>query len=156
VTSVEDVLNATVIDEDGCWIWQLSVQKTRGGYAQANINGKIEIVHRWLWPFVRGPLPKVVNGKRVVLDHLCDMPRCVNPLHLDPTTDKHNVQRSSRWRAVIGSWHRAKTHCPQGHPYDEENTYISTRKATGLKERSCKACARIRSFQKKNDGQKRG
>jgi hypothetical protein len=36
-----------------------------------------------------------------------------------------------------------KTHCPQGHPYDEANTYIG-RKKNGGYYRKCKECQRIR------------
>lgn len=32
-----------------------------------------------------------------------------------------------------------KTHCPQGHPYDEENTYV-----TPSGSRQCKTCRRVR------------
>lgn len=34
----------------------------------------------------------------------------------------------------------SRTHCPAGHPYDEENTY---RRADGS--RKCRACHRIRA-----------
>lgn len=33
--------------------------------------------------------------------------------------------------------HRAKTHCPKGHPYDEANTYHF---GPGKRWRACKAC----------------
>lgn len=40
-----------------------------------------------------------------------------------------------------GAGNRAKTHCPKGHPYDEQNTYV-TSKGT----RSCRECRRVRSI----------
>lgn len=40
-----------------------------------------------------------------------------------------------------GHWQVNKTHCPQGHPYDEENTYINP--STGG--RSCRICTRVRN-----------
>jgi len=36
-----------------------------------------------------------------------------------------------------GYWHRAKTHCPQGHPYDEANVRLKNGKW-----RVCRACAK--------------
>ena len=39
-----------------------------------------------------------------------------------------------------GARNRSKTHCPQGHPYDEENTYTTSRGT-----RACKACRRVHS-----------
>lgn len=35
-----------------------------------------------------------------------------------------------------------KTHCPKGHPYDETNTIVYTRKSTGKPVRKCAACMR--------------
>lgn len=59
------------------------------------------------------------------------------------------TRRAARIRECLGAWqanpyshsaHRAKfTHCPQGHPYDEANTYLYRG------HRSCRACHRIRA-----------
>lgn len=38
----------------------------------------------------------------------------------------------------FGAANRAKTHCPQGHPYDDENTYTTERGT-----RACRACRRV-------------
>jgi hypothetical protein len=48
------------------------------------------------------------------------------------TAAEHMAEHESAGRAQ-----RAKTHCPQGHPYDEANTW---RNAAG--HRSCRACNR--------------
>lgn len=55
-------------------------------------------------------------------------------------------QRERRAKAKLlnpgpgtGSHERAKTHCPQGHPYDDVNTYVTPKGS-----RMCKACQRIR------------
>lgn len=39
----------------------------------------------------------------------------------------------------LGAFQRAKTHCPQGHPYDEINTYV-----TKAGRRMCRECSRAR------------
>lgn len=57
---------------------------------------------------------------------------CVNPDHLEPVTAWENQRRGGTFVVV----NKAKTHCPQGHAYDEENT----RWYEGR--RYCRACAR--------------
>lgn len=37
-----------------------------------------------------------------------------------------------------------KTHCPQGHPYDEANTYVRP----GTVHRKCRTCARDRDLRR--------
>lgn len=37
----------------------------------------------------------------------------------------------------------AKTHCPAGHPYSEQNT-LATRKPSGVEQRKCRTCMRER------------
>lgn len=41
-------------------------------------------------------------------------------------------------RGLIGEWQAAKTHCPRGHAYTPENTYLSKR---GW--RNCRECRRV-------------
>lgn len=36
------------------------------------------------------------------------------------------------------------THCPSGHPYDDENTYVWTNPKTGSRSRACHSCLRAR------------
>jgi hypothetical protein len=67
------------------------------------------------------------------LDHLCRVRGCVNPKHLEPVTHRENLMRGESWSAV----NARKTHCPEGHPYDETNTYID-----GKGRRRCRECAR--------------
>lgn len=55
--------------------------------------------------------------------------RCVNPAHLEVVTHAENVRRG-----MVGSNTRAKTTCPEGHPYDR------TRKSDGA--RLCSTCRR--------------
>ena len=43
------------------------------------------------------------------------------------------------------SGHAGKTHCPYGHPYDDENTRVYTYPKTGKTQRVCKACSNERS-----------
>ncbi len=52
---------------------------------------------------------------------------------MEPVTHRENILRGESPAAL----HAIKTHCPNGHPYDDENTYIAT---TG--QRCCRACHR--------------
>jgi len=63
----------------------------------------------------------------------------VNPDHLEVVTFAENTRRGFG----ISTWNRLKTHCPAGHPYSAENTYIHPR-SNG---RICRTCARERDRQ---------
>lgn len=82
--------------------------------------------HRVAYEEIMGPVPEGLE-----LDHLCRTRSCVNPSHLEPVTHRENMNRGD-----VAT--RRKTHCPKGHPYDEENTGIYN----GY--RNCRACARLR------------
>jgi transcription elongation factor Elf1 len=71
----------------------------------------------------------------MVLDHICRNRACVNPGHLRVVTPKQNVLENSLGRTAIN---KCKTHCPKGHPFDDENTF---RAGT---QRQCRECGRIR------------
>ena len=111
---------------NGCWVW--TGAKARGGYGHINIGGKFPSAHRVVYEMIKGEIPE-----GLLLDHLCRNPSCVNPDHLEPVTHKENLKRG----IGISSQNSKKTHCPQGHEYTEENTYVSKRN-----QRTCKQCAR--------------
>ena len=88
-------------------------------------------IHRVAYQLLKGDL---VDG--LVIDHLCKNRSCVNPNHLEQVTNKTNLDRG---RSFLH--HKEKTHCPQGHEYNEGNTYET---ATGW--RQCKICQRSRAL----------
>ena len=92
-------------NEKGCWLWTGSKS---AGYADVGIGMKVVKLHKLAWEWVNGPVPDGLE-----LDHLCRNRACWNPDHVEPVTHKVNMERGA---------HRLKTHCPQGHPYDEINT----------------------------------
>jgi hypothetical protein len=64
-----------------CWYWHGS--KVRG-YGQIR-NGKRRLLaHRFSYEYFIGPPKGVVH-------HKCERPNCVNPLHLEDTTQQDNV-----------------------------------------------------------------
>lgn len=75
-----------------CHVWQRCVSKAGdslpyGLYVAPN--GKLGPAHRFAYVAARGPIQE-----GFVLDHLCRVPGCVNPDHLEPVTQAVNVRRA--------------------------------------------------------------
>lgn len=66
------------------------------------------------------------------LHHRCGVRNRVNPDHLEPATHRENSRRGNG----VSGRNARKTHCDDGHPFDEANTYW----LRGA--RSCRACNR--------------
>lgn len=102
----------------GCWLW--TAGKDWDGYGVFWLDGTTTRAHRVAYQWSVGPIP---DGKQ--LDHVrergCLHTSCVNPAHLEPVTCKENLDRSE---ITLNTRNVRKTHCPQGHPYDEANTLI--------------------------------
>jgi len=88
------------------------------------------LTHRWSYEYFIGPIP---DGYCIC--HHCDNPKCVNPFHLFAGTHRDNMQDMVSKKRCGGS---KKTHCPQGHAYTKENTFI-----TKIGARSCKTCRSV-------------
>lgn len=102
---------AKVEKTDNCWVWKASVGSH--GYGQfVPTHGRIVLAHRFAYELLIGTIPE---GKQ--LDHLCRNRTCVNPLHMEPVTQRENLLRGD----TIISRCLQKTHCPQGHPLDGDN-----------------------------------
>lgn len=112
------------VADGGCWIWTAACTK---GYGQFKVNGRQFSAHRVAYEALVGPIPE-----GLVIDHLCRQTRCVNPAHMEVVTVAENTRRGD-----AGANERTKTHCPQGHPYDENNTYLYRGKW-----RRCRICSR--------------
>lgn len=99
----------------GCWVW--TAARRVGGYGEFGVARCTVSAHRLAWRILRGPIPSWLE-----LDHLCRNPACVNPKHLELVTHQENILRGDGPR-IWAEKQQRKTHCPQGHPYNEENTY---------------------------------
>lgn len=120
-----------VIPWSGCWIYMGGVTKL--GYGQVYDGGCRVYAHRLSYRLANGEIPHGLN----VL-HSCDVPCCVNPLHLRLGTQSDNVRDAyNRNRRQPTKGPSAKTHCPAGHPYDEANTSF---RPNG--HRRCRTCHR--------------
>lgn len=118
----------TVNPASGCWEWTGARKGNGYGNFSAGGVGSTVIAHRWSYEHFVGPIPEGLQ-----IDHLCRNRRCVNPDHLEAVTCRTNLLRGETQTARRA----AVTHCPQGHPYDAENTYI--RPGGG---RDCMECRR--------------
>lgn len=78
--------------ETGCWIWQGAIRETGPkrvlGYGRTRARGHLELAHRVVYEILRGPV-----DARLQLDHLCRVPSCVNPDHLEPVPAHVNTRR---------------------------------------------------------------
>lgn len=127
---------------DECWPWQGKI--SADGYGKK----AWKMAHTLSYTAHVGPVPKGLQ-----LDHLChtrDLTclggvtclhrRCVNPTHLEPVTHAENVRRGRRNGKPVG---HLSTHCRNGHPFDEANTYTSPKSPTV---RICRTCFRVNNL----------
>lgn len=119
-----------------CWLWNAALDK--GGYGEFYVAGRSVKAHRYSYEQTVGPIPPELE-----LDHICHNQdphcvggvtckhrACVNPSHLEPVTGQINCRR--------GKGAASRSHCPQGHPYDDQNTYHLRGR------RYCRICIRAR------------
>lgn len=132
---------------DGCWLWTGGLS---GGYGRVTWSlGKRQMVyafvHRVMYEAAHGTIPPGMD-----IDHRCHIAgecrpaiasdcihrRCCNPSHLAVATRQTNLLRGNTTVASRSQ----RTHCPQGHPYDNTNTRRDRRGR-----RICQACTYARN-----------
>jgi len=112
-----------VIDDSGCWIWTGS--RNPGGYGQTRDGARMTRVHQIAFVAAKGPVPDGLE-----IDHLCRVPACCNPDHLEAVTHAENIRRGSQDRKRP----EPRTHCARGHELTDENC---VRRKDG---RQCRTC----------------
>lgn len=115
-----------------CWIWTGACSASGYGHLGAGgHDGKTILAHVVVYEQCVGPIPDGLE-----LDHLCRVRRCCRPDHVEPVSHQINVLRGASVAAV----HAQKTHCANGHLFDDKNTRYSN----GGRWRACRACDRSR------------
>jgi hypothetical protein len=107
-----------------CWLW--TGHQGDRGYAPRGRQGAYHFAYRWAGK---------ICPPGYELDHLCRNPGCVNPDHLEPVTHHVNILRGDAPPARAAR----QTHCLNGHPYNEANTYYY---GPGKRSRYCRVCGR--------------
>ena len=119
----------------GCWLWAGSTSAGHGQFGLRKTNGGVFPAHVVSFCHKNGPLPF-----GTLLHHKCNTGVCVNPAHLEISTDKFNGDYAMNACAV----NARKTHCPHGHEYTPDNVYI-VNKSKGIQgSRRCKTCDKER------------
>lgn len=129
------VKSRCVVTETGCWVWQGN--KAINGYGLTSYRSRTRIVHRKMFEVANG----VTLGRWEYACHSCDVRQCCNPAHLWKGTPLDNQVDSVMKRR---NGEQKVTHCPRGHEYTPENTYVHAAKS-GRPARNCRACMRIRA-----------
>jgi len=112
---------------DQCWEWVAGL--TTEGYGKFWLDGRTTLAHRISYQLHRGPIPE-----GLIIDHLCRNRACVNPDHLDTVTHRTNLLRGE----TLAAANAAKTHCRNGHEFNDENTYVVPSDGS----RMCRVCMR--------------
>ena len=114
---------------DTCWIWHGTINQMGYGVFQP-IAHKSVYAHRFSYALANGDACLV----GLTLDHLCRIPPCVRPDHLEPVTRSENSRRANPIRL----------HCKRGHLLIEP-ILILRPDNQGWTRRICRECRKLRS-----------
>ncbi len=117
----------TYVPECGCHLWTGALSRGHGVITIPRL-GRTIGAHRIAYALKYGEVPPGLD-----LDHLCRVPSCVNPDHLEAVTRKENVLRG----VGVTAMYAKRTHCANGHPLGGSN-------AVPNDARSCLTCKRAR------------
>ena len=130
--------------EPGCWLF--TGYRDPNGYGKVGEGQKVRLAHVVVYEQVRGAVPPGLE-----LDHLCRLPPCVNPWHMEAVTHKVNLLRGDgpSARAIRDGV------CKRGHPRIPENLRTLQGNTS-----ACIPCgrelARLRRARGKGEGREEG
>lgn len=125
--------SAQVVLPSLCWEWRRA--KRSLGYGAVQWSGSLRLAHRVAYELTFGPIPA-----GLVIDHLCRNPSCINPMHLEPVSQRENLLRGTG----VSAQNAQKTECKRGHPLVGENLIV-----TNVGNRGCRACKRLRDAKRR-------
>lgn len=115
-----------------CWPWTLGLG--RGGYGKAQYQGRTWGSHRLAFTLAKGIIPA---GKQI--NHSCNNRPCCNPWHLEPGTQKQNIEHAVlHGRMASGDRQGLRRH-PDRAPKGERNGSAKLTTADVLKIRKSRA-----------------
>lgn len=121
-----------------CWLWFGTSGPGGYGIFHPGRRGRMA-AHRWSYEFFICEIP---TG--LVIDHLCRVPSCVNPFHLEPVTIAENTLRGE---APMIRASRTDT-CQRGHSLADA---IVVKSGPQKGRRNCRHCKRDRWAKKAAD-----
>lgn len=107
--NIDRIKNSTVVDSNGCWLWQKSC--AGAGYGQLTENGKYWGAHRYAFACFN----ELKDSD--VIRHTCHVRKCCNPEHIVAGTHKDNWYDSESTHTDATTKFR-KTWIVNGIPYD--------------------------------------
>lgn len=127
----ENLRSKTRADVDsGCWLWT-GVRQPQG-YGRVKINHRALMAYRVSYEALVAEIPAGMT-----LDHLCQVPACINPRHVEPVTLAENARR-----AIEAARKSPVFRC--GHPRTSGNTQEvnQPRRPTHRPMQTCLTCDR--------------
>ena len=117
-----------VVTESGCWQWVGALRPDGYGLVYDKHLKKLQRAHRAAYAILVAPVEPGLH-----LDHLCRNRACINPEHLALVSHAENMTLDKD----------ARDTCKAGHPWTDENTYVTfvKRKQGGIRpQRYCRVC----------------
>jgi hypothetical protein len=86
-TLFEDKFNTSYVIVGDCWLW--SRMMTVNGYGALRSGKRVLLAHRFSFWLKHGSIP----ASKLVVDHICNVRKCVNPDHLQLLTIVQNAMK---------------------------------------------------------------
>jgi hypothetical protein len=128
---------------DECWEWTGRRNELGYGTIRETSGSRLIRAHR-----VSASIHLADYSESLLVCHHCDNPPCVNPSHLFMGTHRDNTLDGwEKGRIRKPPTPARKTHCPVGHEYTHENTWVEK---NGVPH--CRSCAAKRQQERRARG----